>query len=271
MRAVLVLPVLALIAAPALAGDIARSPDVEFEGTYVEHQDQIGDAEHRGLSLVASVTAGLFTDLGPAYVAALDVVGAGPADLIYDPGGVWPPLGGYQIVLVSMSDTWWSGYFLEADEAVLASFIDSGGCFLLVGQDYLYARGFYTGFPMTHLGLGSVYEDANYEDYGTMNYDGTFGGPLNGVSGSMAPCFLANPWFTDDVTPAVQGLVTWTTPAWGPAEGGCVLGNAGLSTVEFACDGANLANAMSGIFYNLCYHITPVETTSWGAIRGLFR
>lgn len=273
MRLALVLLGLVVLTVPALAADIAKLDDVVVEGVYTEYQNQV-DAQNPGAALVASVIAGTFTDLGPAYVTALGAAGEAPVDLIYDPAGVWPALGGYSSVVVSLSDLWWSGYWFASDESVLASYIDGGGCCLLVGQDYLYQRGYYTGFPMTHLGLGSVYEDANFGDTGMMDYFGTAGGPIDGHVGSMFPCFSANPWFTDDVLPAVQGLVTWMSPMWGPAEGGCVDGAAGLSAVEFACDTQAQLNAVAGLLIqNLCGGGPPNATqdATWGQVKGLFR
>ncbi len=269
MRFVLVLLALAVIAAPTLAADIAKLNDVYVEGVVTNHQNNI-DAENPGPALVVSIIAGTFTDLAPTYAAALGAAGETPVDLLYDPMGAWPPVGGYHYIQVTTSDLWWSGYFLASDESVLASYIDGGGCMTLVGQDYLYQRGFYTGFPMTHLGLGSAFEDANFGDT-FIDYFGTAGGPIDGIVGSAAACFAANPYFTDDITPAVQGLVTWSSATWGPAEGGCVMGQAGLSTVEFGCDAANINAVVAGLL-TLC-GVPPdaTEETSWGHLKGLFR
>lgn len=268
MRIVLVLLALALVALPALASEDIAKGDRVYMADPVQHQNQI-DQLNPGAALVASIIAGTFTDLGPAYVSALGAAGETPVDLIYDPMGAWPPMGGYEFVMVDCSDLWWSGYFLASDEAVLASYIDAGGCMTLVGQDYLYQRGYYTGFPMTHLGLGSAYEDANYGDT-FLNYNGTAGGPIAGISGSMTACFAANPFFTDDITPAVQGVVTWDSATWGPAEGGCMLNKAAFSTVEFGCDASHLNQVVAGLL-TLCGPIVPTENTSWGQLKGMFR
>lgn len=268
MRLVLGLLALALIAAPAMAADIAKMEGVVVEGVYTPHQNDF-DANNPGSALVVSIIAGTFTDMAPTYSAALSAAGESPVDLLYDPMGSWPAIGGYNSVLVTCSDLWWSGYFLTADEAVLQTYVDGGGCLFLIGQDYIYQRGGYTGFPMNVFGIGYVYEDANYNDAGLMDFVGTAGGPIDGISGSGFPCFTANPWFTDDVTPTTTGLVTWTSPLWGPAEGGSVLNKAAFSAVEFGClTGVN--DVVAGLL-TLCGGATPTQETTWGSVKGMFR
>jgi hypothetical protein len=269
MRVVLVLLAVLLIAGTAVARDMAKNDQV-IEGVYTPHSNQM-DAENPGSALVASIIAGTFTDLGPAYRSALQAAGENPVDLVYDPMGNWPALAGYNSVTVTASDLWWSGYFLASDEQVLASYLDNDGCVFVIGQDYLYQRGSLAGFPTTHLGIAGAFEDANYNDPDTMNYDGTAGGPLEGISGSMLPCFTANPWFTDEIYPLTQGLVTWDTPLYGPAEGGSVFNKAVFSAVEFGCDDAGALNAAVAGLLSVCGGVVATEDASWGQVKGLYR
>ncbi|MDM7917338.1 MAG: hypothetical protein QUU85_19045 [Candidatus Eisenbacteria bacterium] len=275
MRVLLILLalLLLLIAGTAAARDVAKNDQV-IDGIVTPHANQI-DAENRGADLVVSIIAGTFTDLGPAYRSALLAIGEGPVDLIYDPMGNWPSLSGYTTVLVTCSDLWWSGYFLAADEQQLAAHLDTNGCVTLIGQDYLYQRGGYAGFPANYLGVAGANEDANYNDSGELSWQGRTGGPLEGVSGSMYPCFAANPWFTDEISPASQGLVTWASPLYGPAEGGTQLSFAVFSAVEFACgDPATLETVMVSL---LCGGIPPppppvaTQHESWGSLKHQYR
>jgi hypothetical protein len=173
---------------------------------------------------VASVIEGVFTDLGPAFQAAL--VNAGEtADLIYDPAGVWPDLSGYNEVLVTFSDNWWGTIWSPTDEDVLAAYLDAGGCVFIIGQDYLYFRGTNIGFPMDYLGVCDYVDDLNFGDT-QVDWTGTAGGPLDGQSGTIFACYASNSFYTDQVFPCVQGLVEWTSaqvPT--PVEGGSVMGS----------------------------------------------
>jgi hypothetical protein len=268
MRLVLGFLALVLIAGPAFAADMAKSEGVVIEGVYTPHQNDF-DASNPGSALVASIIAGTFTDQAPAYQGALVAAGESPVDLLYDPMGVWPALGGYTSVTVTCSDLWWAGYFLASDEAVLASYVAGGGCLFLIGQDYIYQRGSYAGFPTDTFGIGYVYEDANYGDT-FLEYVGTAGGPIDGLSGSGSDCFGGvNQFFTDDITPTTTGLATWTSATWGPAEGGAVLNKAAFSTVEFAC--MNNLNAVVAGLLGLCGGPVPTQETTWGAVKGMFR
>jgi len=267
MRIALVLLAAALIVTPAIGADIAKGPNV-VEGIYTDYQDNIGN---RADVLVVSVIAGTFTDLGPTWVGGFVTAGYS-ADLIYDPYGAWPPVAGYLCVMVDHSDNWWSGYWIAADEAVLASYQDGGGCVFLVGQDFLYARGGYAGYPANYLGIAGALEDANYNDSSQLDWQGTTGGPIDGLAGSMVPCFDGvNPWFTDEIYPASQGLVAWASALYGPAEGGSVnvTLKGAFSAVEFGC--GPTGEVAAGIMGNLCGGIIPTQDTSWGQVKSLFR
>lgn len=216
--------------------------------------------------LVVSVTAGTFTDLGPAYVDAL-----GGADLVYDPAGtLGASIPGHHIVFVNTTDNWWGdGWDVTADEAALMAFLDGNGKLLFVGQDYIYFRGYYTGFPQYYLGVAGVTQDLASNDW-SLDWTGTLGGALVGQAQSVLTCFAANGFYTDEIVPAFQGLVMWSSPSQPtPVEGGSeVIGRTIFSTVEFAC--GELEPVIQGIMTHLWY-CSPVEAASWGRIKDMYR
>lgn len=264
MRIALVLLAAAVIVTPALGADIAKGPNV-VEGVYTQYQNSVGN---RADALVVSVIEGVFTDVGPTWVGGFVAAGYS-ADLVYD---AVPSLAGYQCVLVDFSDNWWLTNWSGVDESTLAAYQDGGGCVFLVGQDFLYGRPGYAGYPANYLGIAGAYEDANYNDAGLLEWFGSTGGPIDGLSGSMYPCFSANPWFTDEIYPASQGFVTWISPLYGPAEGGSVNATkkGAFSTVEFGC-GTQTGEVVAAVMTNLCGGIVPTKDASWGQVKGLFR
>jgi hypothetical protein len=266
-RLVLCLAVLAL-STSAFAADVAREDDVYIEGVPGNYEDEIG----RGPSLVASIIQGTFTDHGPNYVAALDAAGM-PADLIYDPGGNWPPMDDYCLVLVTTSDMWWNYGPWPQEDAVLDAYMTDGGTCIVVGQDYLYSRTMgINGFPMDWLGVAGANQDPAFGDP-DLNYDGTPGGPIEGVSGYLnsVGCFADNPFFTDEIMPMMTGMGVWTSAQMPfPVEGGSSTPVSCFSTMEFACD----LGTLNDIVYLLVYWLgmpTPAETTTWGAVKERFR
>lgn len=265
-RAVLWIMMVTLCAGPALAADVARLPDVYVEGVPGNYQNDHG----RGDALVASVIQGTFTDLGLAYQSALDVNGFS-TDLIYDPYGTWPAMGDYRLVLVSTADMWWT-YDWAADDAVLSAYMDGGGTCALIGQDYLYTRiqGL-AGFPTDYLGIAGATQDLNWADEEVW-WDGTAGGPLDGLSGYVPVCFLDNPFFTDEIDPMMNGVCQWTSASVPFAvEGGAATATTFFSAVEFGCqDIGNLEAVVAAIAIWLD-QFSPVEKTSWGRVKGKFR
>jgi hypothetical protein len=211
---------------------------------------------------VVSIIQATFSDMGPTWQTAF-----GAADLIYDPNGSYPDLSGYSVILVDTSDMWWSFDF-AADEAVWTSYHADGGCVWVVGQDYLYSRGYITGFPMTVLGLAGVTQDVAWSTT-LIDWEGDAGGPLDGLVGQIPACFAANGFFTDDVAPATQGLAYWSDETGMAGEAGCVGTGAGLSTLEFACGGD--VGAVAARFFEFCGGPVPVEESSWGHIKALYR
>jgi hypothetical protein len=246
------------VAGSAVAADIAKGPEV-VEGTVTAYENQINRAD----VLVVSIIQGTFSDMGPTWVAAF-----GAADLVYDPMGSYGDLSGYVVILVDTADMWWA-YAFAADEAVWTSYHDAGGCVWVVGQDYLYSRGSQAGFPQTVLGMVSATEDMAW-DSTTIEWFGTAGGPFDGMSGTIIACFASNGFFSDDVVPATQGIAEWVDETGAGGEAGCVGTEAGLSTLEFACDAVVTQVAL--IIYTFCGGGgTPVQESSWGQIKSLYR
>ncbi len=261
MRKALAMLVLLSLVVPAALADKNIAREGYVPGVYTSHEDILGRADY----LVVSVTAGVFTDLGPAYVAAL-----GNADLVYDPTGtLGSSIPGHTLVCVNTTDNWWGdGWNVSADEAALMAFLDATGKLIFVGQDYIYFRGYYTGFPMTHMGVNGVIEDLANND-ASLDWTGAAGGPLAGLWDSIAACFASNGFYTDQVFPASQGVATWSSPSQPSAvEGGSVRPNAIFSTIEFGC--GDLAPVIPAMLAHL-FGCSPTEDASWGQIKDLYR
>ena len=256
MRLVIALFVCLLVAGSAVAADIAKGPAV-VEGTVTQYQNQ----NNRADVLVVSIIQATFSDQGPTWVGAF-----GAADLVYDPMGAYGDLTGYNLILVDTSDMWWS-YSYAADEAVWQSYHTAGGCVWVVGQDYLYSRGYQTGFPMTVLGMVGALEDVAANTT-TITWEGAPGGPLDGMTGTTYACFAANGFYSDDVTPATQGLADWVDELGAGGSAGCVSVKAGLSTLEFGCDAQ--VGAVAAAIYGACGGVIPTEETSWGQIKSMY-
>jgi hypothetical protein len=269
-RLCLCLAVLAL-STSAFAADVAKDENVYIEGVPTDYEDEFG----RGPSLVASIIVGTFENLGPYYQSALDAAGM-PADLIVDPYGSWPPLDDYCLILVSTSSMWWTYDYWYQEDAVLDAYMTAGGTCVVVGQDYLWSRPMgINGFPMDWLGVSGANQDVNFGDI-DLNWDGTPGGPLEGMSGyiSSTPCFDAtgNSFYTDEIFPMMFGMCMFTSAQvpW-PAEGGSSTPISGFSSVEFGCmSQAELDDVVYALVMWLG-HPTPTETTTWGAVKGMFR
>ncbi len=261
-KATALLTLLAWVAPAALADDGNIAREGYYPGVVTIHGNILGRSDY----LVVSVTGGAFTDLGPAYADAL-----GGADLIYDPAGtLGASIPGHYIVFVDTTDNWWGdGWDVGADEAALMAFLDTNGRLLFVGQDYIYFRGSYTGFPMNYLGVAGVIEDLAANDW-ILEWTGTPGGALAGQAQSVPVCFAANGFYTDLIVPDYHGLVMWSSPSQPtPVEGGSeVFARAIFSTVEFGC--GDLGPVIQGIMAHL-WSCSPVEDTSWGRIKGMYR
>jgi hypothetical protein len=267
MRVAFVLVAALLLAGSAMAADIAKGPEY-VEGTVVDYTDSYS----RGDVLIVSIIAGTFTDVAPVYASAFAANGK-TADTVYDPAGAWPDMSGYTTCLISTSDNWWDSYDYTGDFAAAGSYVDGGGCLWVVGQDFIYGSALYGGlaFAQSYLGVASVVEDVNYNDPDPLEWFGTAGGPLDGMYAAMMPCFASNPWFTDDVTPAGQGLADWSSTL-GSGQAGSVSGfNTMFSAVEFGCDPTTINDVVGALLEGVCGGVIPVEDGSWGSIKHDFR
>jgi hypothetical protein len=265
MRIALVVFAILLLAGTAMAADMAKGPE------YVESIPQTYTDQYlsRADVLIVNVLEATFTDMSPAYSAAFTTNGY-DSDIIYDPMGAFDP-STYMMVLYSSSENWWSSYTgWGADLALLGTYIDGGGCVMAVGQDMLWGGGApVASFVTTYCGVLDVIQDANGGDL-SLSWDGTAGGFIEGLSGSqVASCWTASPsYYTDDVYYVLQGVVTWLSDTYGPAEGG---GQdlAIFSTVEFGCEDAGVLADVIGRFVTFCggSQPTPTQNTTWGQIK----
>jgi hypothetical protein len=263
MRIALAVFAILLLAGSAMAADMAKGPDV-VEGIPQSYTDQyLSRADVLDINILEDV----FTDLSAAYAGAFMTNGY-DSDIIYDPMGAFDP-STYMMVVYNSSDNWWESYTGYAtDLGILGSYIDGGGCVMAVGQDMLWGGGAAVAtFVTTYCGVLDVIQDANGGDT-TLSWTGTAGGFLEGLSGSQIACYGSNPYYTDDLYFVVQGIVTWTSDTYGPAEGGAQ-DMAIFSAVEFGCqDAASLADIIGG-FVTFCggTQPTPTQNTTWGQIK----
>lgn len=260
MRKVIAALAMLALAMPALAVDIAKDPNVVIEGTNFGHDDVIV----RGDAAQVNLLDGIFTDLSGYWAGGLSAAGYTP-DIYYDPaGGI--DYSTYLIVIADCSDNWWFSMNYPMEPNAWRSYLDGGGKMVLVGQDFLYGSGdlaLLTGY----FGVGSVVEDVNYNDSGNMTWNGTAGGPLDGLSGSMLPCFASNPWFTDDVNPAGgnDGVAIWTTPMYPNGEAGAATMSSIFSVVEFGCGSVDVVGAMDAYMGGIA-----TENTSMSTVKALY-
>ena len=257
------LAVLAL-SAPAFAADVAKDEGVYIEGVPGSYADD----HNRGNALVASIIQATFTDVGPFFQTAMDSHGLS-TDLIYDPWGVWPAMDDYVVACVSSADMWWS-YTWAADEAVLSSYMDAGGKVVLVGQDYIYSRLGWAGFPSNYLGVCGVVEDVNNNAM-SLYVDGVAGGPMDGAHYEFGACYASNNFYTDEITPCATGLALWDYPGIFGLEGGCSTPVAVFSTIGFGCLQQDYLNDVVCSWLRWLDVGSPAETSSWGSVKGLFR
>ncbi len=227
--------ILGVTASAAIAGDVARLPNVEIEGQTRILRNDVRD----GSVLVISVTIdGNFSDAGPDWVTSVE--GAGyTADLYYDPQLYgWPELSGYGAVIVAYNDVWWhegSGGFGDDDETVLSGY---DGGLAIIGQDYINSTGHGDGptpWLMERFAISDVTEDVNFGDGTEMTLIGSSGGPFVGLSGSGLPCFESNQWFTDDVTADSLPTQDWTTVGGYSGHGGAAVHDGLFSANAYEC------------------------------------
>jgi hypothetical protein len=229
-----------------------------------------------------------FSDPTPLYYSAFTAAGASPIATcsVEVSGGTinFPPeLTGdnYPIVVVLTGENWWSApqSIDPADEAVLASYLDSGGNLLVVGQDYMYGAhptmGVCSGFPRDYLGLDRCYQDVLWGP-NTANIAGSSESIFEGVSATLdsANVFISNPFFPDCADPTATARYGFYLDE--AAQDGVVIYN---ETVTFRTiwSGIELAGAPPEVFNGIIEKIydwfvgtTPVEDTSWGHIKSLY-
>ncbi len=230
MKKAIVFTFVMLVAGIAIAADIAKDPNVTVEGSYRPGIKLINN--DRATIAVLSMYEGTFLDLSAYYLDGMTAAGH-VADYYPDPlGGI--DYSGYDLVLVSSSDNWWGSDY-STEIPVLSSYMDAGGKCIIVGQDWLWGSGDYK-FAEDYLGMSSAIEEINAMDDGPLDWTGTAGGPLEGLSGSISPCFESNLWFTDQIDATTQGLADWRSPTSPDTRsGGCVGANGMLSSIEFGC------------------------------------
>ncbi|MFH1501560.1 MAG: hypothetical protein ABIG03_00800 [Candidatus Eisenbacteria bacterium] len=233
---------------------------------------------------------GLFADPTPKYSSAFVAAGAtviATCGVESSGGSISFPasvtVDNYPLVVVLTSENWWSSpqNIDPTDEAVLASYLDSGGNLLFVGQDYMYGAhttmGTCSGFPRDYLGMDICYQEVTYGPI-TATVSGSTGWIFDGESVVLdsANVFMNNPFFPDCADPVA------TTAGYGlyydeAGQDGVLIYNetevfktvwagielAGASTDDF--------NMMIELLYDWFLGITPVEETSWGHIKALYR
>jgi hypothetical protein len=284
---------------------VALAEDVSRQGLGIEPSPQPtipteAPDSPADVFIASSTNGGTFTDLsvyyGPAFVAA----GAASTTAITDADAspfVFPvpfTAAEYGTLVVLSNENFWGpgngGPHPEnnvslTDETTIAAYLDTGGTLFLSGQDYLWARGNGAGFPATRLGVASYTDDINFGD-NSIAYGGVPGGAMDGLAGILssapntAPCWAVTPntFYTDQINPSQIGLMDYASF---PSN---VVGNDGttyaagayrtvFATVEVACttDQAQFYAAVASIYNYLVGGVTPVEPSSWGALKNRYK
>jgi hypothetical protein len=230
-----------------------------------------------------------FADLTPVYAAAFAAAGASPVATcaVEVSGGVinFPPdliANNYTVVVVLTSENWWSvpQNIDPADEAKLATYLDSGGRLLMVGQDYMYGShptmGTCSGFPHDYLGLNYCYQDVEY-GVNTASISGSEGWIFEGESAVLESTglFISNPFFPDCADPTSTAGYAFRYD--GTSRDGAAIYNE-TETFKTVWSGVELAGAEPAVFnsmiqkiYDWFVGITPVEDSSWGHIKSMYR
>jgi hypothetical protein len=189
----------------------------------------------------------------------------------------------YPLVVVLTSENWWSApqNIDAADEAVLASYLDTGGNLLFVGQDYMYGAhptmGVCSGFPRDYLGMDVCHQEVIYGP-ATATVSGSTGWIFDGdtIALDSANIFLNNPFFPDCADPIAEtaGYGLYYDEA---AQDGILIYHE-TEVFKTVWAGIELAAAAPGDFnmiidrlYDWFLGITPVEEASWGHIKALYR
>ncbi len=188
----------------------------------------------------------------------------------------------YSIVVLLTSENWWSApqNIDPADEAVLASYLDTGGNLLLVGQDYMYGAhptmGTCSGFPRDYLGLDVCTQDVVWAPL-TANISGSAGGPFEGESFFLdsQTIFLSNEFFPDVATPTENADYLFYYDDAATDGVGIYHDSGSFKTVwcgiELSAATDTDFNHMIDYIYQWFLTSTPVEEATWGSIKAMYR
>lgn len=288
MRIVLVILTVIALATTALA-DSARL-DAQQEDVTVDLQQHGAPLSVADVLICIdiNVNAG-FADLSMRYADAFTFAGATTfafASVEVVDGTInFPPdvtADNYTVVVVLTSENWWTvpSNIDPADEAVLASYLDTGGNLLLVGQDYMWgshsAMGPCSGFPYDYLGMDVCSQDVIWAPL-TANVSGSAGGLLAGESFYLdsALVFLNNPFFPDAATPTATAdyLLYYDDAA---TDGVAICNETEVfktvwSGIEISAASDVDFNHMIDVIYDWFLSSTPVEETTWGSIKADYR
>lgn len=249
----------------------------------------------------------LFHDISQLYVDAFLAAGATTvhtAATEVSGGSInFPPnltAENYPVVVVLGSDNFFTGANnIDAnDETALAAYLDSGGSLLLVGQDYMSgahadmnAPASCYGFPRDYLGLDMSYQDFDTPGPGrTADLDGTrstqatITGTVTWVLVGVIILILASIVFprtgyilTDRATPTRTGGIGLDYAGEFASGEGVLIYNEtrGFRTVwsgvELAGAETEDFNSLIATLYEWLAEYTPVERTSWTAVKAQFR
>jgi hypothetical protein len=250
--------------------------------------------------IASSTNGGVFTDLGVYYGPAFVAAGAASFTAIQDAADapfVFPgpfTAAQYGALCVLTNENWWGAASTGApqanvsttDEAAIGAYLDTGGTMLFSGQDYLYGRGNGAGFPATRLGVAGYIDDINFDD-NNIAWGGVPLSPLDGLFGILnaahttPPCWAAtaNLFYNDDVTPSQLGIIDYASfPSGAVGQSGSTYaaGNYRVvfTTVDLACttnQQSEFYPAVAAIYNYLVGGATPVEPSSWGALKNRYK
>lgn len=230
-----------------------------------------------------------FFDPSTRYADAFTAAGATSFSFaaVEASGGVinFPPdvtADNYAVVVVLTSENWWSApqNIDPQDEAVLASYLDTGGNLLIVGQDYMYGAhptmGTCSGFPRDYLGLDYCTQDIIWAPL-TANISGSAGGLFEGESFFLdsQTIFLSNEFFPDVATPTENAdyLFYYDDAA---TDGIGICHDSG--TFKTVWCGIEISAATDMDFNHIINELyqwflssTPVESATWGGIKAMYR
>lgn len=233
---------------------------------------------HTGFADLTGLYESAFLAAGAATVATCGVeVPDGtivfPAEVIAD---------NYPIVVVLTSENWWSSpaNIDPTDEATLASYLESGGNLLFVGQDYMVGAhptmGICSGFPRDYLGLDVCYQDVTLAAQ-TATVSGSSGWLFDGESYALtsSSVFISNLFYPDCADPVGgAGYALYYDEA---GRDGVAIFNQ-TPTYKTLWSGVELSAAPTGDFHSIIADLydwfigtTAVENATWSQIKAMYR